>query len=236
MITVVDLEGLVADELTLDERSWLEKALASTRPAAVALNFSLVARKIDKGPAPKPAPPHWTRQTLVRAHLLMRSPLAPMEIVEDLFTTADLGENLDLYRSLALVPQDSPGLNFRLGEGLRSNAPPIFEAVAHHSPLPSTLFEEEPWNQMILKALFIGSSTAPIVGRHERSNSNLDLMLLRFASERAMAHREIPDEVWGLFTTPPSPALLQAIARSIGEHPRPTFVQALQRHFQDHQP
>ena len=47
---------------------------------------------------------------------------------------------------------------------MRSAVKPVFEAIAHRNPYPAEMFEEGAWNQMVLKALFIGSSLAPIRG------------------------------------------------------------------------
>ncbi len=40
----------------------------------------------------------------------------------------------------------------------------VFEAVAHRNPYPAEQLPEAAWNQMVLKALFVGSRLAPIVG------------------------------------------------------------------------
>lgn len=159
-----------------------------------------------------------------------------MDWIEETFRTADLGESLDLYRLLPLLDTDlhRERIVWRLGEGLRTNAPPVFEAVAHHSPLPSRILEEDAWNQMILKALFIESSIEPIVGWRERRNPTLDTMVLRFASERAMAHREIPSEVWRLVMEPISDKGEEAVKHWILNHPREHFVHLLNSHYPQH--
>ena len=67
------------------------------------------------------------------------------------------------YRGLPLYP-DASLHEARAREGLRSAMRPIFEAVAHANPYPAERFDEPGWNQMVLKALFIGSTLAPIQG------------------------------------------------------------------------
>ena len=73
---------------------------------------------------------------------------------------------------------------------------PVFEAVAHRSPYPREIFDESAWNQMVLKALFIGSELAPIQGLDERANPDLAGVLLDYAHERWAAGRWVSPELW----------------------------------------
>ena len=49
---------------------------------------------------------------------------------------------------------------------------------------------------MILKALFVGSTLAPILGLDARANPELARILLDYAAERGAAGREITPELW----------------------------------------
>ncbi len=114
---------------------------------------------------------------------------------ENLFRTADIGELIALYRGLPLYP--APELHVaRAREGARSAMLPIFEAVAHRNPFPREMFDENAWNQMVLKALFIGSRLDPIQGLDERANPRLMRMLCDYAHERWAAERSISPELW----------------------------------------
>ena len=73
---------------------------------------------------------------------------------------------------------------------------PIFEAVAHASPYPAEHFSEAMWNQMVVKALFIGSTLAPIQGLDQRRNADLARMLVDYAHERWAAARGVSPELW----------------------------------------
>ena len=79
---------------------------------------------------------------------------------------------------------------------MRSAVKPVFEAVAHRSPYPREIFDESAWNQMVLKALFIGSELAPIQGLDERANPDLAEVLLDYAHERWAAGRSVSPELW----------------------------------------
>jgi len=115
--------------------------------------------------------------------------------LEQLFNTADIGELIAFYRGLPLYPEPSLHLP-RAREGTRSAMQPIFEAVAHRNPYPKENFDENAWNQMVLKALFVGSRLAPIQGLDERANPPLMRMLCDYARERRAAGRPVAPELW----------------------------------------
>jgi hypothetical protein len=72
----------------------------------------------------------------------------------------------------------------------------VFEAIAHRSPFPKEQFSEDRWNHMVLKALFIGSTLAPIQGLDERANPTLARILRDYAHERWAAGRPVTPELW----------------------------------------
>ena len=115
--------------------------------------------------------------------------------LEQLFRTADVGELITFYRGLPLYPH--PKLHVaRAREGARSAMQPIFEAVAHRNPYPMEEFDENAWNHMVLKALFVGSKLDPIQGLDHRSNPALMRMLCDYAHERWAAGRSVSPELW----------------------------------------
>lgn len=117
------------------------------------------------------------------------------ETLEFLCRTADLGELVAYYRGLAVFPAPER-LHARAAEGVRSAIKPVFEAVAHRNPYPREQFDGDAWNQMVLKALFIGSSLADIQGLDARANPNLAHMLVDYAHERWSAGRPVDPELW----------------------------------------
>ena len=122
-----------------------------------------------------------------------RRPFA--ETFKDLRRTSDVAEMIALYRGLPLYPE--PGsLDFEVGEGLRSNIRAVFEAIAHANPYPRDQFDEHRWNHMVLKALFVDSRLAPIIGLDQRANAELARILRDFAHERWAAGRQVPAELW----------------------------------------
>jgi hypothetical protein len=71
--------------------------------------------------------------------------------------TAEVNELIALCRGLPVYP-NAMLIEPRAREAVRSGMKPVFEAVAHRNPYPRETFAEDAWNQMIVKALFIGST------------------------------------------------------------------------------
>jgi hypothetical protein len=132
--------------------------------------------------------------------------------LETLFNTADVWELIAFYRGLPLYP-DAVQHVARAREGTRSAMQPIFEAVAHRNPFPMEQFDENAWNHMVLKALFIGSKLAPILGLDERANPRLMRMLCDYAHERWAAQRPVSPELWRCVGPHADAAAVQDLAR-----------------------
>jgi len=109
--------------------------------------------------------------------------------------SADVAEAVALYRGLPLYPEQE-SLESQAAEGVRTNMRAVFEAVAHRNPFPRERFDQNRWNQMVLKALFIGSSLAPIQGLDARANAGLAEILRDYAHERWAAGRPVSPELW----------------------------------------
>jgi hypothetical protein len=109
--------------------------------------------------------------------------------------TAEINELIALCRGLPLYP--GPALiEPRAREAVRSGIKPVFEAVAHRNPYPREAFAEDAWNQMVVKAFFMGSTLWPIQGLDERANPRLARMLVGLAQERWAAQRPVSGELW----------------------------------------
>ena len=146
-------------------------------------------------------PQFWTSDGTARTLLLLALPhndaAEYLQVLEQLFTTADMGELVALYQALPLLPYPEQ-YRLRAAEGLRSNMTPVFNAIALNNPYPQDYFDELAWNQMVLKALFVGSPLHQIQGLELRANLTLAQMLTDYANERLAAHRSVSPELWQL--------------------------------------
>ncbi|MBK7472055.1 MAG: EboA domain-containing protein [Betaproteobacteria bacterium] len=143
-------------------------------------------------------PSDWTLDQAARSYLICASTsdgAQTSQRLDRLCSAADVGELVAFYRGLPLYP-DQPRYVLRAAEGVRSNMRVVFEAVAHRNPYPAEQFAEAAWNQLVLKALFVGSQLAPIVGLDARRNATLARMLCDYAHERWAASRPVSPELW----------------------------------------
>jgi hypothetical protein len=210
------LQAWLRRQLPGDAADWLQAQAGVVAGAesdrAVFLAISLVHRRIRKDDLALSAadvaaadkarpgwrPAGWSLDQAARIFLVLvagGSPARFAERLEQLFATADVGELIAFYRGLPLYPEQPRYLE-RAGEGLRTNMKAVFEAVAHKNPYPAERFDEHRWNQMVVKALFIGSSLHTIEGTERRWNADLTRMLCDYAHERWAAGRPVSYELW----------------------------------------
>ncbi len=140
-------------------------------------------------------PKAWSLLETVRiSFVLSRPDLAAPDFGERFnqwFRFADEGEACAYYRALCLLPGPEQHL-WRAAEGCRTNMRSVFAAVACDSPYPFLYFDDIAWNQMLLKALFIGEPLASIYGAGKRNNAELIAMVNDYIDERRSAGREVP--------------------------------------------
>ena len=163
------------------------------------LNLDAAAREEAAALRPGWMPGRWSVDQAARALIALSLPAqdrdAYLATMEKVFNASDIGESIALYQCLPLFPHPE-GFVERAREGLRSNMTSVFEAVATRNPYPAEYFEENSWNQMVLKSCFIGSSLHNIVGIDDRANATLAGILVDYAHERWAASREVVPELW----------------------------------------
>lgn len=198
-----------------EEGAWFTESLerlaagASDRDLHIVLGYAprrlgkadLIVTEADReaadGAYPGWDPSGWSVDGAARVAALLayRGERPFAETFKDLRRTSDVAEMIALYRGLPLYPQPE-ALSFEVGEGLRSNLKPVFEAIAHRNPFPRDHFDDHRFNHMVLKALFVGSALAPITGLDERANPELARILIDYARERWAAGRPVSEELW----------------------------------------
>lgn len=215
------LSGRIGDENTEWLLGQIDKTLQSNSNRDLHITLGLIPRKLTRCElALSDAeldqaetvctgwnPSNWSVDAAARVAVLCRlashSEEKFTELLPDLFRNADLAESIACYSGVALYPQ-SDSLDWQIGEGLRTNMRAVFEAIAHHNPYPALHFDQNRWNHLVLKALFIESTLAPIYGLDERANPELALILCDYAHERWAAGRPVSPELWrcvGRFAT-----------------------------------
>lgn len=144
-------------------------------------------------------PRGWSIDQVTRTLFLLTLPATEsavlVGILDQLAATGEVGELVAIYQSLPLLP-DPEAHVLRAAEGIRTNIKAVFCAVAHQNPYPAEQFNEDQWNQMVLKCQFIGVPMSPIAGLDQRCNPALSAMVLDYIHERKAAGRVVAPELW----------------------------------------
>lgn len=157
----------------------------------------------------------WRVCDLVAAALLAGRPEATGEALA-LFRQGDREERSMVLRSLSFLPCDG-NLRLLLGEAHRSNDEGLFDAGLLDSDLPARALSEAGFNNLVLKAAFLGRPLERIFEACSRANPRLTEMLLDFVEEREAAGRPVWAPTFRLAARAPVPRLaghLERAARS----------------------
>ena len=141
----------------------------------------------------------WTTDQTARTVLVLAaphiSPQAYVDMLNKVFSTADLHELATLYAALPLLPYPEQHVK-RAAEGVRTTMTQVFDAIALDNPYPHDYLPEEAWNQLVLKSVFNVRPLYRIYGLDARRNEHLAHMLVDYAHERWAAGRTLTPELW----------------------------------------
>lgn len=231
--------GLIAtwltERLTPEQHSWLDaqlsKVLLANSDRDLHITLGMIPRKLGRADLNLSAadlaaansarngwdPSSWSIDCAARVYVLCklaeRDEVGFAETLVDLCRNADLAEALALYNGACLYPT-SDALDRQIGEGLRTNMRAVFESIAHNSPYPAEQFDQNRWNHMVLKALFIDSTLHPVQGLDDRANAELAAILCDYAHERWAAGRPVTPELWRCVGPFANDAMLEDLRRA----------------------
>jgi hypothetical protein len=141
----------------------------------------------------------WPLDQLGRAAMLSvaSTRLAPSELerlLGDIHRQGETRERQALLRALPfmVLPERFVALAI---DACRTNELPVFEAIACENPYPAEHFPDLNFNQMVLKALFLGVALDRILGLDQRRTPELARMAQGYASERRAAGRSVPADI-----------------------------------------
>lgn len=144
-------------------------------------------------------PSVWSVADVARCGLLLIA-LAALPVDEHvafataIFRRGETAERVALLRSLALLP-DPPRFVELAAEACRSHVQDVLEALACENPFVEDYMPELAFNQLIMKAMFVGIPLARVHGWESRVNAELIRMARDFKAERQAAARPVPAEV-----------------------------------------
>lgn len=200
-----DLVKIVRARADESSRAWFDLAVAGDR-AAVLTAFPAAGRRLGRSVVALRRDEDevlWaegrTLDEVGRVALLLacceRLPAgAHVEMVEEVYRAGEEREKVAVLQALPVLPE--PGRFVAIGrDACRSNTMTLFEAIACENPYPSRHFDDEGWNQMIMKAVMNRIPLARVAGLRERHNAELDRMARAYESERRAAGRPVPEDL-----------------------------------------
>ena len=211
-------QDIIAARATEEGKQWLNKALeaarnpgnpnvllgyyagAARRMGKVALNLSDAEKARLAEQDSEISLDHWGLDEATRVLLLLNlsKSLSPDDYQDWVFRCYESGDSREQeswLRGLAVIPGGDKQLHWAM-DATRTNIIPVFEAIACENPYPTRYFPELNFNQMVLKALFVGVSIWRIFKLESRFNADLSRMSDDYITEREVAGRTVPVDIW----------------------------------------
>ena len=141
----------------------------------------------------------WSLADVTRVGLLLVALAAlpadqHVALATEIFRRGETTERVALLRSLTLLP-DAPRFTELAAEACRSHVQDVLEALFCENAFVAAFSSELAFNQVIMKALFVGIPLSRIHRWESRANAELLRMSRDFAAERRAAARPVPDDV-----------------------------------------
>jgi len=145
------------------------------------------------------APERWPIDQFARAALLLRAmETLPADrhagFAREVYLRGDYREQAAVLQALMLLP-DAGRFAAMAVDACRTNVRDVFEAIACENRYPAAHFADANFNQLVLKAFFIGVPVARIAGLEDRKTAELRRMAADYASERRAAARSVPADL-----------------------------------------
>ena len=211
---VLDAEGvrwlkqakLQLTQLNCDLDIAANKLVFLTATAKRRLGIDLLTGEINSGFTPdiydqrnKIHLDHWSVTDAARIILFVETLSPELFSTDELFQLcyrySDGGERASLLKGLALLNLSNQSTNSII-DIARTNSLDVFSALTYKNPWPVMNFSVPAYNQIVLKALFLGINIIHFDGLRAARNSELGRMTADYVQERLDAGREIPESIW----------------------------------------
>ncbi len=141
-------------------------------------------------------------------------------LARELYSGGDLRERAGALRGLAVVGRSAAALDAVL-DACRVTAVELFEAAIAENPYSARILPDEEFRKVVLKCAFVGVSLDRVIGLETRADAELSRMLLSYVSEREVAGRSVPPDIWPVVALHPTPGLAAKLCGYL-EHPSET--------------
>jgi len=165
----------------------------------------------------------WEAGSAARVALLLKAlslqPERQEAIVANAYQMGDEAEKTALIAGIALYADDDSYKELAQDSG-RTNSLLLFCALASNNPYPAAYYNEAAFNQLVLKALFMGVNTDQIIGLEKRVNKELSRMCEDYYDERVAAQRSVPADIWLSITPHASEHGFRILAQALSDNDR----------------
>lgn len=226
------LHAELAARAPAEGMAWLEEQIAAAAAgdlAAVRKAFPAMGRRLGRGPfgsggalaredgGAEVLLGAWRMDDAGRVALLLAAAGDRETLARDLYYSGDMRERTGVLRGLAVFGRGETALD-AVRDAYRANARELFEAAVADSPYASSRLSIEEFRQVCLKAIFLGVSLERIALLDERADAELTRSLIAYVTEREMAVRSVPPDIWPVTGRAP---IAGVVARLVGylEHP-----------------
>jgi hypothetical protein len=180
--------------------------------AAWHAHFTAASRKVGRAPLSPSAAEQtllaaagvdwalpWEDDDLARVTLLVDAagrltPAALETRVAECYRHGDNRERQAVLRALPFLPDGARFVPLAV-DACRTHVQPIFEAIACENAYPAAHFPADNFNQLALKAAFLGIALARVVHLASRRSPELARMADDYAAERRAAGRPVPSDL-----------------------------------------
>ncbi|WP_281322587.1 EboA domain-containing protein [Flavobacterium aestivum] len=206
------LYPIIQSKLSSSELNWLESVLSFENEALFFQAFGLISRRISSTIPewttqekesleqlyPSFTKSSWDLQQLCRSLLMIHIPIDQNEeVLKKIAEMADIKELICLYKGLFFLENAQDFVSL-VQEGIRTNMVAVFDAIALENPFAAEHLPVDAWNQLVLKAVFMGRPLYRIVDLDLRKNEKLALIVHDYIHERWSAGRLVTPEIWRL--------------------------------------
>ena len=213
-------------------REWLEGGIAAAARGerdAILTGFPAMGRRIGREPlgsrsalvshdmdADVPLR-SWRLDDAGRVALLCAFAGDAEALARELYFSGDLRERCGALRGLAVLGR-TPGAIDAVRDAIRSSAMELFEAALADNPYAGRFLPDDEFRHAVLKAAFVGLSIERLPGVEARADAELSRMLLSYVTEREVAGRSVPPDIWPVAALHPTPGLVGKLCGYL-EHP-----------------
>ena len=187
-----------------DAKAWLSRQLMACDDVdALTIALAMARRKVGTGAVreaeAKPWLTQWTLADVARVKLLLTAQDAEIIDAQKLVVTAykqgDEYEKEAILKGLCLLDPNGSLVELAV-DACRTNVLTMLSAIALENPYASAFFPEHPFNQMVLKCLFLGFDISRVWQLDTRTNPSMSRMCYDYLRERVAAGRDFPASIW----------------------------------------